>query len=948
VAQAIRGNRRRWLIALGVAVVVVVITLNILSGFYVDLLWFREVHFSSVFWTIFWSKVVLGLIFGVVFFAILFANLLIVRRLTPPFRVFTPEQEVIERYRVAVEPYVKWILPAFSALVALFVGIGASSEWRNFLLWRNSGGVSFHTLDPQFHKDPAFYVFRLPFLHFVQGWLFSALVGITVIVAIAHYLWGGIRLQATGERVTPQVKAHLSVLLGLIVLVKAWGYWLGRFDLVVSGRGVGTGASYTDVHAQLPALTLLVFVSIACAIAFLVNIRFRGWALPAIALGLLVVASIVAGGILPAAIQRFSVAPQQLQREEPFIARNIHATRVAFQLRKIQSQDLNPASDLTSADLSSNQSTVSNIRLWQPLPILKDNYDQLQRIRQYYEFQDVDVDRYQLGNAERMVMISAREVSQNGIPGNAGTWQNRHLVYTHGFGAVASQVNTATTEGQPDFILHDIPPKGQLHLNGFGKRVYYGEREDVPFVLVDSQVNELDYQEDSAQKTAPAYSGPGGIKMGGFFGRLLFAWRYKDINLLISSLIHGDSRIMIFRDISERIPKAAPFLQYDADPYAAIVDGRLVWIQDAYTTTDNYPYSQRLSLGSATQGDLSGQINYMRNSVKVVVDAYSGQMKYYVADPTDPIIQVWENAFPDLFTPFSQASPDLQAHFRYPEDLLMVQAQQFARYHVLDPTVFYGNQDAWAIATDPNTTISGSVGSALRPYYVITALPGNSTEEFSLILPFTPAQRNNMVAWMAARSDPQSYGQLVSFEFPSGTNVDGPLQIFNRINSNPDFSSFRTLVNQQGSNLVFGNFLVIPISNGFLYVDPVFVQGAQEGSFPELKRVLVVHGGTVGLGNDLAGAIANSFNQAPPVPPSGGGGGTGPVNKQVAALLAQAVQHFQAADAALKAGDLGTYQKEIQIAQTLIEQANALASKSGTTPTPTPTPSAPTPSPTAS
>lgn len=953
MAQVIRGGRRRWLIALGVAIVLIVIALNVLSGFYVDLLWFREVHFSSVFWTIFWSKVVLGLIFGVLFFAILLANLLIVRRLTPPFRVFTPEQEVIERYRVAVEPYVKWILPAFSALVALFVGIGASSEWRNFLLWRNSGGVSFQLngspiLDPQFHKNPAFYVFRLPFLHFVQGWLFSALVGITVIVAIAHYLWGGIRLQGTGERVTPQVKAHLSVLLGLIVLVKAWGYWLGRFDLVVSNRGVGTGASYTDVHAQLPALTLLVFISIACAVAFLVNIRFRGWALPAIALGLLVLASVVAGGIFPAAIQRFSVAPQQLQREEPFIARNNHATRVAFQLRKIQSQNLTPASDLTTADMSSNAATVANIRLWQPNPILKDNYDQLQRIRQYYEFQDVDVDRYPLQNSERMVMISAREVSQNGIPGTAGTWQNRHLVYTHGYGAVASQVNTATTEGQPDFIFQDIPPKGQLHLNGLGQRVYYGEREDVPFVIVDSGVKELDFQQDSSQQTAPPYTGKGGIGMGGFLGRLLFAWRYKDVNLLISSLIHGDSRIMIFRDIKERIPKAAPFLQYDADPYAAVVDGRLVWIQDAYTTTDSYPYSQQINLRSATQADLSGEINYMRNSVKVVVDAYSGQMRYYVADPSDPIIQVWENAFPDLFTPISQASPDLRAHFRYPEDLLMVQAQVFARYHVTDPTVFYGNQDAWAVATDPNSTSGGSTGSPLRPYYVITSLPGNSTEEFSLILPFTPAERNNMVAWMAARSDPQSYGQLVSFEFPSGTNVDGPLQVFNRINSNPEFSSFRTLVNQQGSTLKFGDFLVIPVGTGFLYLDPVFVQGSGSGSFPELKRVLVVHGGTVGLGTNLSSAIADSFNQAPPPPPSGGGGGGGSVNERVAALLAQAVQDFKAADVALKQGDLAGYQRNILAAESLIQQANALASSSGQpTPTPTPTPSS-TPSPAAS
>jgi uncharacterized protein len=944
VAQRIVTRRRRWLLVVAAIVVVAVIVLNVLSGFYIDLLWFREVHFSSVFWTVFWTKVWLGFLFGALFFVILYANLLIVRRLVPPFRTFTPEQEVVERYRVAIEPYAKWILPALSFVIALFVGIGASSQWQTFQLWRNSSGVSFARTDPVYHRDLSFYVFKLPFLHFVQGWLFSALVGITVVVAIAHYLWGGIRLQATTERVTPQVKAHLSVLFGLIVLVKAWGYYLGKFDLLFSKRGVVEGASYTDIHAQKPALIALMVIAIICAIVFFVNIRFRGWAAPAIALGLLALAAIVIGAIYPAAVQRFSVAPQELQKEDPYIKANIEATRAAFGLDRISTSQITPTQDLTQQSVTNNDATVSNIRLWDP-GLLKENYDALQRIRNYYEFQDVDVDRYQVAGNQRVVMISAREVSQNGIPGTGGTWQNRHLVYTHGFGEVASQVNSASAQGAPDFLVQNIPPEPNqppFQLSTNGERVYYGERQDEPFVVVNTSAGELDYQSDSNQQGAPPYEGSGGIRMGGFLGKLLFAWRYKDVNLLISGLIHNDSRVLIYRQIQDRISKPAPFLQYDGDPYAAVIDGRLVWIQDAYTTTSLYPYSQSIGLGSITAG-LNGSANYIRNSVKVVVDAYSGKMTYYVVDPTDPIIQVWMKAFPDLFTA-TPAPETVQAHFRYPEDLFSVQANQFANYHVLSPRVFYGKQDFWAIAGDPSIdTRRGETKPPLRPYYVQMLLPGHASEEFTLILPFTPSGRNNMVAWMAAPSDPTDYGKMVAFEFPSGSNVDGPLQVFGQINSDPTFSEQRTLLSRGGSTVEFGNFLVIPIDQGFLYVLPVLVKGNQEGAFPLLKRVVVVHGNIVGLGATLDDALANSFGQEPTQPQQPPG--TGTVNQQVKALIADAVRHFQAADAALKAGDLGTYQTEIAAAQRDIEDAQRLAN--GATPTPTPTPTGtatPTPS----
>ena len=934
------GARRRWPIVVVAIAALLLIGFSALSGFFVDLLWFREVGFTQVFWTILRTKIALGLIFGAAFFALLYANLLIVRLITPRFRALTPEQEIIERYRMAFEPYAWWLLPVFAAVIAVFVGFGVTTGWRTFLLWRNSSGVTFGTQDPLFHRDVAFYVFSLPWLKFVQGWLFSSLVGVTFITAIAHYLWGGIRPQAPalGDKVTPQVKVHLSVLLGVIVLTKAWGYYLGTFDLLTSRRGVVMGASYTDVKAQLPALRILVFIAIACAVLFLVNIRMRGWALPVIAVGLLALASVTAGAAYPVFVQQFKVKPQELERERPYIIDNIAATRAAFGLDVIGSEHPTVAPEVTAQQIKQNTATISNIRLWRP-DVLKENFESLERIRQYYEFRDVDVDRYVLNGQRRVVMLSAREVAQNGIPGGGKTWQNQHLYYTHGFGAVAAPVNTATAEGAPDFTLQGIPPVGQPQMLGNGQRIYYGESSQVPFVVVDSGMKELDYQgtQTNEQPFISNYEGTGGIPVGGFFERALFAWRYRDINLLISNLVTDNSRIMIYRDIKERVPKAAPFLEFDGDPYAAIVDSKLVWIWDAYTTTGQYPYSQEVDLNDVvTQGTgtppLTGNVNYIRNSVKVVVDAYEGTMTYYVSDPNDPIIRVWENTFPDLLRPITDASADLMAHFRYPENLFQVQAAQYANYHVTDPSVFYGQQDFWQVPPDPTTATEGV---AMRPYYVLMRLPGEPDEKFVLILPFTPQGRQNMVAWMAANSDPGSdYGKIVSYEFSSGASVvDGPAQVFSRINQDARFSQERTLLGQGGSTVLFGDFLVIPIDTGLLYVEPVYVRSKQTSAIPELKRVVVVNGGKVGVGYDLRTAIADSLS-GQVTPPGGGGGGGGTVQEQIAALLQQAADHFAAAEAALKAGDLATYQTEVNAAQAAVDQANQLAKEAGVSPSP--------------
>ncbi|MEA2521579.1 MAG: uncharacterized protein QOI81_1225 [Actinomycetota bacterium] len=961
-------RQRRWPFFVAGALVLLFILFTISSGFVVNLLWFREVHLSQVFWSVLKTKLLLGFVFGLLFFAGLFVNLWIVRRITPDTRVLTPDQEVIENIRQIADPYLRWLIPIGCAFLAIIVGLAASKQWQTFLLWRNSSGVTFGAPEPLFHKDPAFYIFTLPWWKFVQGWLFSTLVGITFLTIIGHVLWGGIRPQAPrfADKVAPQVRAHLSVLLGLIMVAKAVGYWLGRFNLLGSPRGIVHGASYTDVHAQLPALYLLAIAALISAILFFLNARVKLWSLPVISVVLLVVVSVVVGTAIPAFVQQFSVKPQEFQREQPYIQDNITGTRAAFGLNTIK-QETQPIQPLVTAkDLADNSATVSNIRLWRPT-VLEQDFQSLQRIRQYYEFNDVDVDRYTIDGQPRVLMISARELSAPGIPQTGGAWQNQHLAYTHGIGVVSAQVNTSAPDGSPAFTLKDIPVIGQPTITQ--PRIYYGEfrsssgtQQSVPFVVTHTGTPEVDFPGATpADETTFAYDGLGGIPIGNIFQRAMFAWNYKDVNLLISGQIHSDSKILINRDLQTRVQTAAPFLTFDKDPYLTVIGGRLQWIWDAYTTTNQYPYSESVDLGDATGGQIAGgSVNYIRNSVKVVVDAYDGTMHYYVSDPNDPIIKVWSAAFPDMFTPESDASPELQAHFRYPENLFQIQATQFARYHVTDPTTFFRGTDAWQIPSDPtfcadpanaarsecSKTDPSGEAPKISPYYQLLKLPGATSEQFQLITPFTPAGRPNMVAYMAANSDPSGYGDLTAFQFPSDQTIDGPSTVFAQINADPTFSQERSLLSQGGSSVLFGDFLVIPLGQSVLYVEPVYVSSTQTNSVPLLKRIIVVNGNTVAVGTTLQDALDQAVAGAAPGGPSGPGNPTGTPQARIANLLAQAVQHFQAAQDALNAGDLGTYQTELKAAQDLVQQANDLAQKIDTSRGTSTSTSTPTPSPT--
>lgn len=936
--------RRRWPWVLGVAVVLAFVALSFLSSFYVDVLWYREVGLSEVFWTRLAAQAGLAAAFFATFFVLLIVNLWVTRRLAPTIVALTPEQEIVERFRESIEPYLRIALPVGAAVLSLFVGLAASSHWEEFLLWRSSGGITFGFPEAVFDRDPAFYVFVLPWWKYLQSWLFAALIGITVIVAIGHFLQGGIRPQAAGlsDKVDPQVRAHLSVLLGLILLVKAWGYWLGRFDLMSSERGVVQGASYTDVTAQLPALTLLTIVAVLCAVLFFVNARYRVWSLPIIAVGLLLLVSLLLGTAFPAAKQQFVVEPNEQQLESTYIARNIDGTRRAFGLDAVGVQQQTDFDARVSQEaIEDNEVTVDNIRLWRP-EVLRESFASTQRIRSYFEFPDVDVDRYVVDGERRVLMVSGREVSQEGIPERGRTWLNQHLVYTHGYGAVAAQVNGVTTEGAPLLTLEDIPPIGEPETDE--PRIYFGEQDDVPFVVVNTDTPELEFV-GAAGLTEYTYEGEGGIPLGGWFRRALFAWRFRDVNLLISSQITDESRILINRDIEDRAPAPLSFLRWDFDPYLAVTQEGYVWIWDAYTASDAYPYSESVDLGQATDGLLASEdVNYLRNSVKAVVNAFDGSVTYY-ADLDEPIMQAWAQAFPGVFTSIDDAAPELQAHFRYPENLFQVQAFQFANYHVTEPSAFYQQQDFWEIPDDPTDILTdaqrrqGEVPAKLRPHYVLMRLPGEDVERFHLVLPFQPANRTVMSGWMAANSDPEGYGDLVAFTLPSGRDVDGPGLVFGRVNADTDFSEARTLLGRGGSQVVFGDLLSIPIEDSLLYVLPFYVRSNQENAVPEMKLVVVVNGSSVYVADTLpeaieaaTGAVTGGDGDGGEEPPTGG-----TIDERGQQLLDQAVQHFQAADEALRAGDLATYQDELEQAQMLVEEANRLAGRTAE-PSPSPNP----------
>ena len=834
---------------LALAVVLLFILLFVTKGAYTDWLWFDNLGYVSVYAKVLVTRIWLFFASALFFAILLSVNVYVAGRLSGGESILPIPHEMQRLLRLGVRAGV--VLAAF--IMSLAFGLVASGRWESFIRFMNA--VPFNVQDPLFHRDISFYVATLPVLNFVQGWLLGAVIAIGITVVVIYML----NFQLRGVRfvLTPAIRAHLAALGACLMLVIAAKYYLDILGLVLSSRGVAFGAAYTDVHAVLPSLRLLMGITVASAILFIGGIFTRGPRLMLGAFGLWAGSAIIVGAIFPALFQRLAVAPSELTREEPYIERNIEATRSAFGLGHISEVPFPVAYGLQAETVASNPETIGNIRLWDYLP-LKDTYNQLQFIRLYYTFQDVDVDRYVIDGTYRQVLLSARELFPENLPSEAQRWVNRKLQYTHGYGVAMSPVNEFTAEGRPTFLLKDIPPTGKLDVER--PEIYYGENT-MDYVIVNTLTQEFDYPAGEDTPVYVRYQGDGGVPLSSSFRRLVYAWQMGDINVLISDQLTSESRIQYHRQIQERISTLAPFLELDDDPYLVVADGRLWWIQDAYTVTDNYPYATRYSMPFGTY-------NYIRNSVKAVVDPYNGSVDFYVVDPQDAVLQMYQRAFPVLFKPFEEMPEALKPHIRYPEDLFLIQSNVYLQYHMRDARVFFNKEDQWTIPTE---TFFGKQ-SPVEPYYVIMKIPGESEEEFVLILPFTPTGKPNMVAWLAARADMPQYGELLAFLFPKDRQVVGPSQVEARIDNDPIISQQFTLWGQAGSQVIRGNLLTIPIDDTVIFVEPVFLQ-AEHFKFPELKQVIVATTEKVIMRPSLEEGLAALLEEAPPVviPPTEGG-----------------------------------------------------------------------------
>ena len=856
------------------ALFVLMLSLRGIAGFWTDYLWFDTLGHENVFVSVFGAQVILVVLFTLLFFGLLYGNLTVADRLAPPIRPPGPEEDLLRGYHLAVGHRRGLIRLVLSGLFAVIAGLGVSGRWQEWLLFTNA--VDFGITDPQFGRDLGFYVFRLPFMSFVIGWLFATLIIVLVLTTIFHYINGGIRLQSVGERVQPQVKAHLSVLLGLIALVRAGDYWLARFELTTSDRGAVVGATYTDVKAQLPATNLLILISLFATVLLLVNIRRRGWVLPTLAVGLWAFVALVMGGIYPAVIQSLRVEPAESEKEEPYIARNIEATRSAFGLDGITVVQLSDFDNrIDASDLRSNRGTVRNIRILDPL-VVQGTFDRLQGEREYYTFAaEMDTDRYTIDGETTQVLLGTRELEVN----ENRSWENQHVAFTHGYGVAMAPVSRVKGSGDPDFLVGDLPvlidPSVDVTLDR--PQLYVGEGLN-GYAVVGATRSEVDYTDENQETQEVRYAdigGEGGVGMGTLIRRAAFALRFGQLEPLISNFVTSDSRVFYVRDVRDRVEKLAPFLLFDADPYPVLIDGRILYVVDGYTTTDRYPYSQFASSGELPRasGLSRHRFNYVRNSVKATVDAFTGEVILYVVDEGDPLVASYGQAFEGLFTPASEMPESLVVHLRYAEDLFRVQTEVWGRYHVEDTQNFYQRASEWSVSQDPGRTGEGAANLAvvdeagfrigttrmrMAPYRTMVALPDGEDAEFVIMRAFVPLDkddaRKELAAFMVGRSDGDSYGELVVYRPPS-SNFDGPALAEERIRNDEAVASLQTLLSQRGSNVLFGELLLVPIENSILYVRPLYVQAEGDNTVPELERVIVAVGEKVVMANSLQEAL---------------------------------------------------------------------------------------------
>ncbi len=801
------------------AAIALLSTAGQILGLYTDWLWFREVQFTSVFVTVLRTEVLLGVVTGAAFFLILYGNVTLARRLTPRDVLVMADDALGLPSPELLAPALRRLALPVTILLALIAGWMGTGRWE--LVLKALHPTPFGIRDPLFDQEVAFYVFQLPLWTSLYGWVMGVLLVAGLAVITVYLCTRGIQVSPAGLTIARRARGHLLVLAALLLLLKAAGYRLAMFDLLFSHRGVAFGAGYADVHAQLPLLKALMVLAGLVALLCLVTIRLRSWRPLLGGAAVLVGAALLGGVVYPGVIQRYRVSPNEIVAEQPYIDFNIRYTRLAYGLDNIEEREFPAEQTLTLQDLRRNDATLTNIRLWDTRPLLA-TYSQLQEIRTYYKFTDIDIDRYTINGAYRQVTLSARELSAQALPSRI--WINERLTYTHGYGAVVSPVNRVTREGLPEFWIKDIPPVASSDLRIARPELYYSELA-TDYVFVHTRAKEFDYPAGN-QNAYTTYAGQGGIPLGSVWRKALFAARLGDLKLLLSNDLTPASRVLLYRTIRERVQRIAPFFRYDEDPYLVIsAAGRLVWLLDGYTVSDRFPYAT-LTRGLG---------NYVRNAVKVTVDAYDGTVHFYVADAADPVIRTTAQIFPGLLQPLDAMPADLRAHLRYPEGLFRVQAGMYAE----------GQEQA------------------MEPYYLILRLPGEPKEEFVLLIPFTPSKKDNLAVWLAARSDPPHYGKLVVYTFPKQKLIYGPRQIEARIDQDSFISQQLSLWNQRGSQVIRGNLLVVPIERSLVYVQPLYI-AAEQGQLPELKRVIVGFGERIAMEETLEGALARVFGAEPP------------------------------------------------------------------------------------
>lgn len=880
----------------------------------VDWIWFRQQGYDVLFSTVLKTQVGLSAWCGIGFLVLVGLNLLIARAIgrRAGYHLYTRmiEFPALDRFN-AVFRSIIWVAVV---LIAYFVGEWATSRWLDYLL--ASHRVRMAGADPLFGINLSFYIFRLPFIWFLYHYALGILIVCLLSAACLYFVEGGVWITQRGASMAREARAHLMVLGGLFFLLFAYRARLGMYNLLYSPRGVIHGAGYTDVHATLPVLWILLVVCVATAICFFVGAQTGRLRPVIISIIALIGVAIVGRGIYPAIIQKYIVTPNELEKEEPYIARAIKFTRKAYALDRFDERNFPAIQDLSLDTVRANDATIRNTRLWDHGPLLS-TFQQLQEIRTYYDFVRVYNDRYWIHNDDRQVSLSVRELSSESLPDP--NWVNTHLIYTHGYGLCMGPVNESTSDGLPVLFIQNIPPSSDVPVKITRPQVYYGELSN-NYCLVKTHAKEFDYP-SGEDNIYDVYSGTGGVPIHGFWRRVLFALQFRQINILLSGYIDRSSRIMIYRRVLDRAGRLTPFLAFDSHPYPVIShDGGIYWILDGYTTTDQYPYSD----------PTEGVGNYIRNSVKVTINAYNGEVRYYIADPTDPLIQAYARIFPGVFHPLSQMPSDLRYHIRYPEDFFTIQASMYATYHMTDPRVFYSKEDLWRVAS---RTVNGQM-TPMAPYYTIMKLPEvGKSEEFVLMIPFTPARKNNMIAWMAARCDPPNYGKVLVFAFPKEKLIYGPQQIESRIDQNPRISQQLTLWNQGGSKVIRGTLLVIPVQNAVLYIEPLYLAAQAGAALPELKRVIVAYSDHVVMQPTLGQALDEIFGGTVETPselaaaPAAAGAVPAPqaVKAQqklasVKSLAQQANDHFQRAQQDLRQGDWAGYGQELKALGKVLQQ----------------------------